>query len=60
MKMDSSGSRRRRADAPHVLIIIQNLPVPLDRRVWLECHALRGAGYEVSVVFQKGKGDPTH
>lgn len=44
--------------APHVLIVVQNLPVPLDRRVWLECLALRGAGYEVSVICPKGPGDP--
>lgn len=43
-----------------MLIIIQNLPVPLDRRVWLECQALRDAGYKVSVVCPKGKGDPKH
>jgi hypothetical protein len=30
-----------------VLIVVQNLPVPLDRRVWLECQALRAAGFEV-------------
>src|SRR5205085_755626 len=41
-----------------VLIIIQNLPVPLDRRVWLECHTLRKAGYTVSVICPKGPGDP--
>ena len=41
-----------------VLIIIQNLPVPTDRRVWLECQALLGAGYQVSVVCPKGPGDP--
>ena len=29
------------AGKTHVLIIVQNLPVPLDRRVWLECQALR-------------------
>ncbi len=45
---------------PHVLIIIQNLPVPLDRRVWLECQALREAGYQVSVICPKGPGDPSH
>jgi glycosyltransferase involved in cell wall biosynthesis len=44
----------------HVLIIVQNLPVPFDRRVWLECQALRSAGHEVSVVCPKGPGDPTH
>jgi glycosyltransferase involved in cell wall biosynthesis len=41
-----------------VLIIVQNLPVPFDRRVWLECRALTAAGYAVSVVCPKGKGDP--
>jgi glycosyltransferase involved in cell wall biosynthesis len=46
------------ARPPHVLIIVQNLPVPLDRRVWLECQALRDAGYEVSVICPKGPGDP--
>ena len=44
----------------HVLIIVQNLPVPLDRRVWLECQALRGAGYDVSVICPKGPGDPDY
>lgn len=42
----------------HVLIIVANLPVPLDRRVWLECQALIRAGYQVSVVCPKGPGDP--
>ncbi|WP_309616978.1 glycosyltransferase family 4 protein [Salinibacterium sp.] len=41
-----------------VLIIVQNLPVPLDRRVWLECEALVAQGYEVSVICPKGPGDP--
>lgn len=44
----------------HVLIIVQNLPVPLDRRVWLECQALKSAGYGVSVVCPKGPGDPDY
>jgi len=33
-----------------VLIIVENLPVPFDRRVWRECMALRDAGYGVSVI----------
>jgi glycosyltransferase involved in cell wall biosynthesis len=41
-----------------VLIIVQNLPVPFDRRVWLECQALVAAGYQVAVVCPKGDGDP--
>jgi len=43
-----------------ILIIVQNLPVPFDRRVWLECQALTGAGYRVTVVCPKGKGDPAY
>ena len=46
------GGRRR------VLIIVQNLTVPFDRRVWLECQTLTRAGYEVAVVCPKGPGDP--
>jgi glycosyltransferase involved in cell wall biosynthesis len=41
------------------LIIVQNLPVPLDRRVWLECQALRRAGASVSVICPKGPDDPS-
>lgn len=41
-----------------VLVIVQNLPVPLDRRVWLECLALVAQGYGVSVICPKGPGDP--
>jgi glycosyltransferase involved in cell wall biosynthesis len=45
---------------PRVLIIVQNLPVPFDRRVWLECQALVANGYQVAVVCPKGKGDPAY
>ena len=48
--MASAGDRRR------VLIIVQNLPVPFDRRVWLEATTLARAGYEVSVICPKAKG----
>jgi len=41
--------------SPRVLIIVQNLPVPFDRRVWLECQTLRDAGYDVTVVCPRGK-----
>lgn len=40
---------------PRVLIIIQNLHVPFDRRVWLECQTLVAAGYDVTVVCPRGK-----
>jgi glycosyltransferase involved in cell wall biosynthesis len=39
-----------------ILIIVENLPVPPDRRVWQECRALVGAGYAVSVICPKGRG----
>ncbi|MBN3906411.1 MAG: glycosyltransferase family 4 protein [Nostoc sp. NMS1] len=39
-----------------VVIIVENLPVPFDRRVWMEATTLTKAGYEVSVICPKGKG----
>jgi glycosyltransferase involved in cell wall biosynthesis len=39
-----------------VCIVVENLPVPLDRRVWREACALRDAGYYVSIVCPKGRG----
>ncbi len=41
-------------NAPGILIIVENLTVPLDRRVWQEARTLRDAGYTVSVVCPKG------
>ena len=38
-----------------VCIVVENLPVPVDRRVWKEACALRDAGYRVSVICPKGK-----
>ncbi|AEI96543.1 glycosyltransferase family 4 protein [Roseobacter litoralis] len=40
----------------HILIVVENLPVPLDRRVWLEATSLQQAGYEVSVICPMGCG----
>ena len=44
---------------PGILIIVENLSVPFDRRVWLECQALTAAGYSVSVICPKGPNDPS-
>lgn len=38
-----------------VLIIVENLPVPFDPRVWKEACSLREHGYEVTVLCPKGK-----
>ena len=48
--MASTGSLGR------VLIIVENLPVPVDRRVWMEANALTAAGYKVAVISPTGKG----
>ncbi|MDB6172539.1 MAG: glycosyl transferase [Chthoniobacteraceae bacterium] len=34
----------------HILILVENLPVPFDRRVWMESSTLTAAGYKVSVI----------
>jgi len=39
-----------------VLIIVENLPVPFDTRVWQEATTLVNNGYTVSVICPKGKG----
>lgn len=39
-----------------VLIIVENLPVPRDFRVWKEACSLRNAGYEVTVLCPRAKG----
>jgi glycosyltransferase involved in cell wall biosynthesis len=43
-----------------VLIIVENLPVPFDRRVWQEARALRDAGAAVSIICPAGKGFEQH
>jgi glycosyltransferase involved in cell wall biosynthesis len=49
--MKASPGKQRR-----VLIIVENLPVPFDRRVWQEARALRDAGYQVCVICPKARG----
>ena len=39
-----------------VLIIVENQPVPLDRRVWREARSLGDYGYEVTVLCPKREG----
>ena len=40
----------------HVLMIVENLPVPFDRRVWIEARTLAAAGAKVSVICPIAKG----
>src|SRR6187402_1192031 len=39
-----------------VLIIVENLPCPFDRRVWQEARTLTAAGYVVSIICPKAPG----
>lgn len=39
-----------------ILIIVENLPLPFDRRVWQEARTLKAAGATVSVICPTGKG----
>jgi glycosyltransferase involved in cell wall biosynthesis len=41
-----------------ILILVENQPVPFDRRVWSEAIALREEGYEVSVICPTGGRSP--
>lgn len=41
----------------HILILVENLPVPFDRRVWQESRALVDAGYLVTVICPMGSRD---
>jgi len=42
-------------DPRHILVLVENLSVPFDRRVWHECTTLIAAGYEVSVICPQGR-----
>ena len=48
MSAGSSGT------GPRVLVLVENLSVPFDRRVWQECRALTEAGYRVEVICPRG------
>ncbi len=54
MSRSDGGPRGRQ----RVLILVENLAVPFDRRVWQEAQALRDAGYEVSVICPRSAQHP--
>ena len=39
-----------------ILIIVENMPVPFDTRVWKEASSLHENGYDVTVLCPRGKG----
>lgn len=58
MSARTVNGRTHGRDRPRVLILVQNLPVPFDRRVWQEALALDAAGYEVHIVCPRTKQYP--
>jgi glycosyltransferase involved in cell wall biosynthesis len=59
--LQSDASRRAQAltsvrNGRRVLIIVENLPCPFDRRVWQEARTLTSAGYVVSIICPKAPG----
>jgi glycosyltransferase involved in cell wall biosynthesis len=52
----STGAEDRTRVARRVLIIVENLPCPFDRRVWQEARTLTAAGYLVSIICPKAPG----
>jgi glycosyltransferase involved in cell wall biosynthesis len=44
------------AKTRQVLILVENLPSPFDRRVWQEATTLHAHGYGVSIICPTGKG----
>lgn len=51
-----TGGAARTGKSKKVLIIVENLPSPFDRRVWQEATTLKEAGYQVSIICPTGKG----
>lgn len=43
------------ARAPGVLLIVENISIPADRRVWTEAQTLVAAGYRVSTISPTGR-----
>lgn len=41
-----------------IVIVVENLPLPFDRRVWQECKALVADGWEVSAICPKSSRHP--
>ncbi|MEU8824852.1 glycosyltransferase family 4 protein [Streptomyces sp. NPDC048636] len=54
---DTSFGDMTRGSGParRALILVENLSVPFDRRVWQECTTLRDAGWEVHVICPRGE-----
>jgi glycosyltransferase involved in cell wall biosynthesis len=54
--LPASRSIEQARQGRRVLIIVENLPCPFDRRVWQEARTLASAGYVVSIICPKAPG----
>src|SRR5438094_10580121 len=54
--MHETTAKRDMSPPRRVLILVENLPSPFDRRVWQEACALRDAGYVVLIICPTGRG----
>lgn len=52
---ERDASQARALAGKRVLILVENLPVPFDRRVWQEARTLTAAGAQVAVICPTGK-----
>lgn len=58
-ELDMPNFRAVQAEKPlqgrKILVVVENLPLPFDRRVWNECQTLVAAGAQVCVICPTGK-----
>jgi glycosyltransferase involved in cell wall biosynthesis len=54
---DAQRPRSRQPRRPRVVMLVENLAVPFDRRTWQEATALHGDGWDVTVIGPRGSGD---
>lgn len=54
--LNRESKNRKQTKLERVLIVVENLPSPFDRRVWMEATTLVKVGFKVSIICPKGKG----
>lgn len=55
-ELDTGAGSTPPCSGKRVLILVENLPSPFDRRVWQEATSLRAAGYQVTIICPTGRG----
>ena len=55
-RSETSTGKIRPSIGKRVLILVENLPSPFDRRVWQEATTLRDAGYQITIICPTGRG----